>query len=361
MVRPLPPSSEFHPLFRLVMLACDTSRPLCARDPPSVAWISLSLGPSRDVTPAKTDRRSESPFPLHSDPSASSRPPHNPARGSRTARFSRHKHWCTRASTPPPGPGPPGPPSPSPRVSPRTSLRHRRPSTSPRRRTRSRRLRPATRSASFFKARNDERRSSRSARGTPQIPRPFPPPGEPNPPRHPQRTPTRPRTPIRPSPRSRPRPSPGSRPHPLPPSRIPPPHPRPDAAMGSRRRRDPARGVASIHRARDSSTLPRRGPHEHGCLLLHEPPRSDAALVQRNDRLEDRLERAHTELETERAARVQLESALAETRLKLLVFRRAERRAIGAIRDGVRAFANGAGERDGGSGRLYPSTRFARR
>ena len=62
--------------------------------------------------------------------------------------------------------------------------------------------------------------------------------------------------------------------------------------------------------------------------------------------------RAHTELETERAARVQLESALAETRLKLLVFRRAERRAIGAIRDGVRAFANGAGERDGGSGRL---------
>lgn len=76
------------------------------------------------------------------------------------------------------------------------------------------------------------------------------------------------------------------------------------------------------------------------------------ALVQRNDRLEDRLERVHTELETERAARVQLESALAETRLKLLVSRRAERRAIGAIRDGVRAFANGAGERDGGSGRL---------
>ena len=137
-------------------------------------------------------------------------------------------------------------------------------------------------------------------------------------------------------------PRPGSRPH----------IPRPDVAMGSRRRRDPARGVASIHRARDSSTLPRRGPHEHGCLLLHEPrgAMQSARAAQRSSGGSARA-RAHTELETERAARVQVESALAETRLKLLVFRRAERRAIGAIRDGVRAFANGAGERDGGSGK----------
>ena len=245
--------------------------PVRCLDAPPPPPLYRSLRSLARRNPAKTDRRSESPlFPStaiprpHPDPRTTRRGIPNGAVFPTQALVHSRIH-------PPPGPGPPGPPSPSPRVSPRTSLRHRSPSTSPRRRTRSRRLRPATRSDPSSR-RETTKDAAAAARAGPRRS-----PGRSRPPAS-RTLPAIPngRQPV-PGLRSVPAPdpvlvpAPDPAPHPLPRPGSRPHIPVPDVAMGSRRRRDPARGVASIRRARDSSTLPRRGPHEHGCLLLHEP------------------------------------------------------------------------------------------